>query len=195
MRRVIVGLGLVGALMAQHITDQERSAAIARLESSRAGFLKIIAPLSEAQWNFKPAPDRWSAGECVEHTVVTETAYWRTLTKLLAAPPSKQKAELSDAELLRLYTDRSLKRVAGEAVQPKGRFKSRAELVAQFNQTRDRIIALVKSTELPLREYVSPAAAGGKRMDGYQWFLRIAGHSERHSDQIREVMAHPDYPK
>jgi len=195
MRKGLLGLALPAALVAQHITDQERGAALARLEASRAGFLKIIAPLSEAQWNFKPAPDRWSAGECAEHIVVTEAAYWRTLTKLLEAPPSRQKAELSDAKLLRLYTDRSLKRVAGEAVQPKGRFKSRAELVAQFNQTRDRVIALVKSTELPLREYVSPAAAGGKRMDGYQWFLRIAGHSERHSDQIREVMAHPDYPK
>jgi len=195
MVRCAVGIILAGGLFAQHITDQERTAALAWLESSRAAFLKTIAPVTEAQWSFKPAADRWSVGECAEHIVVTEAAYWRTLSKLLAAPPSKLKADLSDAELLRLYTDRSLKRVAGEAVAPKGRFQSRAELVAQFNQTRDRILALAKTTKLPLREYVSPAAAGGKLMDGYQWFLRIAGHTERHTDQIREVMAHPGFPK
>ena len=195
MRRGILGLALAGTLLAQHITDEERAAAVARLQSSRALFLQVITRLSDAQWDFKPAPDRWSAGECAEHIVVTEGAYWRTLTKLLAAPPSKLKAELSDAELLRLYTDRSLKRVAGEAVAPKGRFKSRADLIVQFNQTRDRILTLARSTQLPLREYVSPAAAGGKLMDGYQWFLRIAGHSERHTDQIREVMQHSGFPK
>ncbi len=195
MLRCAAGVVIAGGLFAQAITQSERDAAVARLESSRAAFLKIIAPMSEAQWSFQPAADRWSVGECAEHIVVTEAAYWRTLSKLLEAPPSKLKADLSDADLLRLYTERSLKRVAGEAVAPKGRFPSRAELVAQFNRTRDRILSLARSTKLPLREYVSPAAAGGKLMDGYQWFLRIAGHAERHTDQIREVMAHPGFPK
>jgi hypothetical protein len=195
MLRTTLALLAVGALCGQHITRSERAAALARLESSRAAFMETMARLSDTQWDFKPASDRWSAGECAEHIVITEGAYWRTLSKLLEAPPSKLRAELSDAELLRLYTDRSLKRVAGEAVQPKGSFRSRAELIEQFNRTRDRIVALARTTQLPLREYVSKAAAGGKLMDGYQWFLRIAGHSERHTDQMREVMAHPAFPR
>ncbi|MBM3746307.1 MAG: DinB family protein [Acidobacteria bacterium] len=195
MLRTTLALLAAGALCGQHITQSEREAAVVRLESSRAAFLETVARLSDTQWDFKPAPDRWSAGECAEHIVITEGVYWRTLSKLLEAPPSRMKAELSDAELLRLYTDRSLTRVAGEAVQPKGSLRNRAELTGQFNRTRDRIVALARSTQLPLREYVTKAAAGGKLMDGYQWFLRIAGHSERHTDQMREVMAHPDFPK
>ena len=32
-------------------------------------------------------------------------------------------------------------------------------------------------------------------MDVYQWFLMISTHSQRHILQIREIKAHPDYPK
>ena len=32
-------------------------------------------------------------------------------------------------------------------------------------------------------------------MDVYQWFLMISTHSQRHILQIREVKAHPRYPK
>jgi hypothetical protein len=33
------------------------------------------------------------------------------------------------------------------------------------------------------------------KLDGYQCLLLIAGHSERHLQQMREVKADPNYPK
>ena len=43
------------------ITMQEREAAIKYMEETRLKFLDSIKDLSEAQWKFKAAPDRWSA--------------------------------------------------------------------------------------------------------------------------------------
>ncbi len=193
MRRLL-WLAAFAPLPAQTISTQERAAALDRLRASRELFLGSIAGLSEAQWNFKPAPGRWSVGECAEHIVLTEQSYYRTLTRLLESPPAGKRAELSDEELLKLYTDRSQKRQAPEPLQPKGRWAGRRELIGEFNSTRDRIMTLARTTALPLRSYTSPAA-GGKLMDGYQWFLRIAGHVERHTAQLEEVKAEPKFPQ
>ncbi|MEK7409070.1 MAG: DinB family protein [Acidobacteriota bacterium] len=193
--RPLLWLVVAAPLVGQTITPEERQTALTRLRSSRKLFLAAIAGISEAQWNFKPAPDRWSVGECAEHIVLTEQAYYRTLTRLLESTPAAgRRADLSDEELLKLYTDRSQKRQAPEPLQPKGRWAGRRELIERFNGTRDRIIALAQTTGLPLRNYTSPAA-GGKLMDGYQWFLRIAGHAERHTAQLEEVKADPKFPQ
>jgi len=195
LSRALFCLLAIAPLMAQTITEMERKAAVERLGSSRTLFFKSVEGLSEAQWNFKPAPDRWSAGECAEHIVLTEEVYLKTFTRLLDSSPSPdKKAELTDEELLRLFTDRSSKRQAPESIQPKGRWMTRAELIQNFNSLRDRVIAIAETTQAPLRNLTS-TAPGGKLMDGYQWFLRFAGHCERHTAQIEEVKAHPQYPK
>jgi hypothetical protein len=35
----------------------------------------------------------------------------------------------------------------------------------------------------------------GKKLDGYEWVLFIAGHSDRHTKQILEVKSNPNFPK
>ena len=35
----------------------------------------------------------------------------------------------------------------------------------------------------------------GVKLDGYEWILLIAGHSERHTKQMLEVKANPNFPK
>jgi uncharacterized damage-inducible protein DinB len=45
---------------------------LAYLESTKKGVLDATKGLSEAQWNFQPAPGKWSVAECVEHIAATE---------------------------------------------------------------------------------------------------------------------------
>jgi len=45
---------------------------IAELEGSKKAFLDATKGLSEAQWNFKSAPDRWSVAECADHIALAE---------------------------------------------------------------------------------------------------------------------------
>ena len=52
------------------LTAQERDFAIKQFETTRDNFLKSIAGLSQKQWTFKPAPERWSVAEVAEHITV-----------------------------------------------------------------------------------------------------------------------------
>ena len=179
----------------QAISRVEREVALERLRTSRERFLQSIESLSESQWRFKPSPFRWSIAECAEHIAATEEQYLQTLTKLLESQPSEAaEPALKDSELSAIYTDRNLKRTAPASLQPKGRWPSRSLLLEHFNQTRAKVIAIGETTQAPLRSYRSRAAYQNL-MDGYQWFLRFAGHCERHTAQIEEVKAHPNFPK
>ena len=65
--------------------------------------------------------------------------------------------------------------------------------LAEFTLRRDRTIAYVKNTNDALRVHSFDGPAG--QMDSYQFLLLLAAHSSRHTAQIREVEANPDYPK
>ena len=49
------------------LSKDQRARAIQLLEDSRKELLAAVEGLTNEQWNFKPAPDRWSAREVAEH--------------------------------------------------------------------------------------------------------------------------------
>src|ERR1700693_1961534 len=63
------------------LSAEERDAALSSLQSTHDAFLKSIAGLSEKQWRFKPAPDRWSVAEVSEHIAVSESAIFGLVQK------------------------------------------------------------------------------------------------------------------
>jgi hypothetical protein len=57
---------------AQQLSQTDKDKALQLLESTRKDVLDPIKGLSDAQWNFKIVPDRWSAAECIEHIAAAE---------------------------------------------------------------------------------------------------------------------------
>src|ERR1700720_1189818 len=57
---------------AQEVTQAEKDRALQYLESTKKGVLEATKGLSDAQWNFKPAPDRWSVAQVIEHLAAAE---------------------------------------------------------------------------------------------------------------------------
>lgn len=55
------------------LSGEERETALSSLQSTHDAFLKSISGLSEKQWRFKPAPDRWSVAEVAEHITISES--------------------------------------------------------------------------------------------------------------------------
>jgi hypothetical protein len=53
----------------------------------------------------------------------------------------------------------------------------------------------MKSTQDDLRGHFGDHPLLLKTMDGYQWVLRLATQSRRHTLQIEEVRANPNFPK
>jgi hypothetical protein len=107
------------------LSAQERDAALKNLEATRDAFLKSIAGLSEKQWRFKPAPDRWSAAEVAEHITVAESTIFGVIeNKIMASPATPEKrAEVAgkDEIILTKVPDRSHKVQAPEILKPTNR--------------------------------------------------------------------------
>ena len=72
--------GAAAAASAQEVSQAEKGRALQYLESTKKNVLEATKGLSEAQWNFKPAPDRWSVAQVMEHIAAAED-FLRETTK------------------------------------------------------------------------------------------------------------------
>lgn len=182
---------------AQDLSQEEKDWALEYLESTNKGVLDATKGLSEAQWNFKPAPDRWSVAEVLEHIAAAEDML-RGMTQeqviKSTAVPLRDAAETKKADeaVLAMVPDRSHKAQAPEPLRPTNRFGSPLDAQKHFVQTRATTEEFLKNTP-GLRTHLADSPLG--KLDGYEWVLFIAAHSERHTKQILEVKADPNFPK
>jgi len=179
------------------LTAQEREAALKNFQQTRDNFLKSIAGLSQKQWTFKPAPDRWSVAEVSEHIAVSESAIFGVVQKLMqspAAPEKRDQVKGKDELILQRVPDRSHKAQAPEFLRPTGRWATEAELTKAFEDSRAANMEYIRTTNDDLRDHFFDHPVFGA-MDGYQWLLLISTHSARHTAQIEEVKADPNFPK
>ena len=73
------------------ISKKEKKAAISYLEETRDDLSATINGLSEDQFNFKPAADRWSVKECLQHIAASESALWQMYEGAIKAPANPEK--------------------------------------------------------------------------------------------------------
>jgi len=184
------------AVHAQSLTAADREKALKYLESTKQGVIDATTGLSAAQWNFKPAPDRWSVAECMEHIAAAEDFIRGNVEeKVMKAPPRPAGEDVAaiDAFVMSALPDRSHKAQAPEPLKPTNRFSSPDAALKHFLESRAKTEEFLKNTN-DLREHavMSPM---GKDTDAYEFMLFIAGHSERHTKQILEVKADPNFPK
>jgi len=166
-----------------------RERVIQELRATGDGFLKAVEETSEPGWVFKPGPERWSVAETAEHTTLVFDSITRMLTTRLLEqplPPRESSPRISDDQIIRLLFDRSRRREAPSTTLPTGRYASRQETVSVFSGARDQLVEWIMATEADLREFGSPHPSLGK-LDGVQWLLFLAAHTERHTRQILET--------
>ncbi len=190
--RMLPFLMILGsALAAEGLSQKDRDFTMSHLHGTRKLVLDAVEDLKPQQCSFKPAPDRWSICEVVEHLVVTEKGLL-PLAQKQPSPSSAAGERYSDDQILKNVSSRAEKVKTPEMFQPKGTL-SRDEVLAQFKQTRDTTIAFIRDTQDDLRARVSTSPAGPS--DPVQWLLFISGHTSRHLDQIAEIRADSKYPK
>jgi hypothetical protein len=182
---------------AEPITQAERDRAVHYLRDTLKKYLESTTGLSDPQWRFKPSPEKWSVAECAEHIAITEDALYRMVIRIMKEPPEpEKKAEVKGKEemILNALPDRSRKATAPELVRPTNRWPAPEALIAHFKQMRARTLAYAETTQDDLRSHFYPHFALGQ-FDAYQWLLFIAGHCDRHAQQLNEVKADPNFPK
>ena len=193
----VLALAGAAAVKAQDASQADKERALQYLESTKKGVLDATKGLSDAQWNFKPAPDRWSVAQVMEHLAAAEDMI-RGLTqeqvmKSPAAPlRDAEETKKADEGVLAMVPDRSHKAQAPEPLQPTNRFGSPAAAQKHFVESRATTEEYLKNAT-GLRAHLGDSPMG--KLDGYDYVLLIAAHSERHTKQMLEVKADPNFPK
>jgi DinB superfamily len=180
---------------AQEVTQVEKDKALQYLETTKKNVLEATKGLSEAQWNFKPAPDRWSVAQVMEHIATSEDFIRGMLKeKVMMAPAGETGRDVkkTDDSVLAMVPDRTTKAQAPEPLVPTNRFGSPEGSIKHFVETRAATEDFLKAST-GLRDHVADSPIG--KLDGYEFVLLIAAHSERHTKQINEVKADPNFPK
>lgn len=200
MKKLLLTLSLfalcLAGLRAQAASTADLEKAAAYLEKTRAGVLAATKGLSEAQWKFKAAPERWSVAETLEHIASTEDMLMGLVKdQVMKAPPrpAGEDVKAIDDFVLTVIPDRTQKAKAPEPLVPNNRYGSPDDARKHFEASRAATVAFLKATP-GLRDHAIDSPLG-KKLDGYQWLLFIAAHSERHTKQIEEVKADAGFPK
>jgi len=194
---MLVITGLAGTFKDSSLTNQERKVAITSLKETKSDILKAIKGLSEAQLNFKSAPERWSIKECVIHITLAEKNLWDmlgTAMKEPAAPEKRSEVKVSDEDLVKMVEDRTTKVKTTDPLQPaKAPWQTLTETLTAFKTARTDHIKYAKSTTEDMRDHFVQLPFGW--IDAYQFILFMSAHSNRHLQQINEIKADPAFPK
>lgn len=177
-------------------TEKDREFAMKYFGETKDDYIKQLMGLSDAQLNFRSAEGRWTIAEIAEHITVVEEALFGMITNgtLKTAPSTCEKPNrVVDQMVVLSITNRQQKFQAPEAVRPNGRWKTRAELLASFEKTRNATMDFLKNIKVDMRNHFGNGPMG--TLDAYQQFLFVSGHSERHLAQLKEVKADAKYPK
>jgi uncharacterized damage-inducible protein DinB len=178
------------------ITPAEREAMFARLAETRELVHHTAQGLSPAQFHYRPEPGRWTVAEILEHITLVEQRILAGLMRTLDQPPDPiKKSAFTDEQLLPNSGLVRQKIQAPEVLHPTSRWPLE-NLLTEFDAARQRTVqfAAAAADSKELRQYFMPHPLFGE-LDGYQWFMLAAGHSERHCNQCAGVKASAGYPR
>ena len=184
------------------LTSNEINHALEYFAHTQASIAEAVGGLSESQYRFKPAPDRWSIAEILEHMATVEERVLGPVRERLLQSPADPAADPQtvDALILERVPDRSGRINAPEPIHPKGSCPP-AESLDRQRRNYEQLADFVRSTP-DLREHALESIplkvisnGAHEKADGYQWALLCSAHDRRHLAQILEVQADPAYPR
>jgi len=179
---------------AKTFTEKDREFALKYLGDTKADYVAQLTGLSDAQLNFRAAEGRWTIAEIAEHITVVENALFGMMTAPTATKTFKcdEIPRFADTALILAITNRGQKFTAPEPVRPNGRWKTKEDLILNFEKARATTIEYIKNNKADLRSTFVQSPMG--TVDSFQGILFVAGHGDRHLAQLKEVKADAKYP-
>ena len=163
------------------------------LDATRVTLNTTVDAVPASIREIRPAPDRWSVAEVLEHLARVEEQLTRLLTAKLSeakssgllGPEVETSPVVGRLDAARVL-DRSHRITSSEGVRPRGEMDSAASRVA-LERSRATLRELVAAYDgLSLAAFTFPHPVLGV-IDGYQWLAFIGTHEVRHANQIREI--------
>jgi hypothetical protein len=172
------------------LTTMERQRLIAHLDMTAGWLEDELSGLSAAQVAFRPSPDSWTILDVLDHLVVVGPIYWKDLqsaTPVTAGPAGM----MNDVDVLWYGIDRTHRETAVKAELPARAIKDVTAGLQSYRAQHAQLLHYVRTTSDDLRRRL----VARQNSDAYQWALLISTHEQRHIMQIREIKAHPKYPR
>ena len=171
---------------------------VTEIEAVRQALYDAVAELSQAQMDFKPAPDAWSISENLSHLNKVERGLPKLYTMLLQKVEEAGLKPETEGSMLNsldntVLDDTTQKFQAPERVQPQPGL-SKADLLAALQQSRQAVLdAVAPAGEYDLSgvTWLHPALGD---INFYQWVLFIGKHERRHLGQIEGVKNAAGFP-
>ena len=167
---------------------------LTHLERYRAILREAVEEVPPARREERPAADRWSVAEILEHIGIVEGAITRLLRKQLEEAragglgPERDTSPVVPTVPVSLVVDRSFRIEANPRVQPTGGLT--AEAAWQVLDQRRKALQefLQESDGLALGDVIIPVPHPRLGpLNGWQWLVFLAAHEGRHAGQIREL--------
>jgi uncharacterized damage-inducible protein DinB len=161
------------------------------LDAEMSGLRAAVDAVDPSRRGERPAPDRWSVAEVLEHVAMVEHSILKACSRQLEAARAAGLAQETDATSVlaslppERVADRRTTMTSPERLRPQGNDAEAAW--AHLTSTRARFLEFVQACDgLALANVSFPHPALGN-LNLYQWLLFAAGHHARHAAQIREI--------
>ncbi len=164
------------------------------LDNSRAILKAAVDRVPESLRRTRPADDRWSVAEVLEHLAKVNRFFAERIATSVAdarttglGPERQPRAPLS-ADIVNKMKDRTERRQARDIVMPSGAVECDAAW-ADLDRAREDVRAAALAADgLALGSVTAEHRFFGV-LNVYQWVELTAEHECRHADQIREIGA------
>ena len=178
------------------LSKADRKTGVAYLQKTLATLQKKTKNLNADQLNFRPEESRWSIKDNLEHLIEVELIVRKIVQDAIQAaevPEDAVSNVVADEKVIGQISTRQQKYNAPPVLQPKGKYDSFETAFRAWKNERKQSIRFLKGTDLNLRAYYSKNVVVGW-MDTYQWMLFVSAHTERHLEQIDDILANEHFP-
>lgn len=166
-------------------------------------FEKELSGLSEVQLNWKPSPDRWSVGECLDHLIISNRNYFPILAAV--AKGNQHQSFWAKLPILHNFWGKMIYKAVAEKGEKKSkspavfqptRSKVDVGILAEFLKSHSEMIRLIRETDQVDHDetiITSPAASFITFPLKYACLILVT-HEKRHFHQALAVTKMPEFP-
>jgi hypothetical protein len=164
----------------------------------------LLGKVSDSQVNWRPEPDHWSIGQCMEHLVLTFREYEEPIAATIREGRAEGKLATGPFQHGRVmeWVIKNMEPPPRQRLKAPGRFRVSDELLdleavrLHIIETQDAYCRLAREADgldLSSLKLASPVTRLVRLTLG-QVFRFLAAHQRRHLWQARQVAANPKFP-
>ncbi len=168
------------------------SESLANLEDARTALRTAVDAVLQSRRGQRPAPDRWSVSEILEHLSLVERRFAAIIALRISEAraaglgPERSPRQPLPPNLQQMLNDRANRRNAPDAVQPSGKV-AEAAAWTELERIRGELRATVEAADGLALSAVTHNHPVFGTLNVYQLMDFIAGHEMRHARQIKGI--------